>query len=303
MGLFDDLFGTKSKATSNTQTTGTQNETQTGQQTGTSNQSTTGTNNTSTTGATSQNTTDNSAVTAKNVTSNLDANSLAALQALIPGLAANAQTNGGTANINADALRHISSILFDKGNGGDAGALADTIAVNQASARREFDVGEGQQAQVVQQAIGSKGNTFSQLVQGKANADLAGTLNQVASEATLKSQAQSSADLTGAASVLGTSSAVGATDASSALAPLLAAIDALKGSQTTSDATQATTGTSATNQTTASTTLEQLLQTVLGNTTQNTTQTGVVDTTGTSATQGKQTSSPGIIPAILSLFN
>jgi hypothetical protein len=303
MGLFDSLFGTSSKATSNTQGTQNQNETQNQNTTGTQNSTTNQNSNTTTSSNTTQGSTGSTNVNSSNVTSSLDAGTIATIQKLLGQTADNASAAVGSgASPNADSLRAIAGLLANKGNGGDASALGSTIAAQQGAARQEFAVGEGQQAAIGQQAIGSKNNTFSQGVQLNANSDLEAKLAQISAAATLQSQQQSSADLTAAGQVLGTASAVGATDASAAIAPVTQLADILKGAQTTSNATQAENTASNTEQATNSSTLEQLLQTLGVTTNQNVASTGTTAINSTQATQGKQSSTPGVLPAIFSLF-
>lgn len=300
MGLFDALFGTSSKATSNTQTTGSQVENQS--QTGTSNTSqNTNQNNTSTSNTnTSQNTTQNTAGTS--IISTLSPEAQQTLLTLLPQLTQNASTAiGGGSATNSSALQQIAAQLTQKA-GTDAAALPGVVIAGQNEATRAANSigGVNQVANQTSQAIGSKGNTFAQGVTDQAHNDLITQLQGIAAQSTVQNEQQVSSDLTGAASVLGTASGAGATDANTALAPLISALNALKGASTTSTTGETTTAATAGTSDTSS--LQSILSQILGTNNTTTDSSGNVITGGTSATQGKQSSTPGVIPAILSLF-
>lgn len=300
MGIFDFLIDSSNKKTTDTRAVGAQqtNQNVTGTTTGTTTQNTNQSNTSSNTSKTDQSTQQQSTTNTKNVISNLDPATQALLQALAPTLAANATTsaNGG-AGTNATALQGIASALYDKATGADVTNITDAINAGTAGAKLAYQTGEGQQIAGVQQQIGSKNNTFSQLIANKGSNDLNTQIAEIIAQAQLAGNQQISADLTGAASVLGTASGVAATDAASQLNPLLALVSALKGATTTSAGTEAQTGSSSTAQNTSSQNIEQILSQILGtsNQTADTTSVGTVQ----SAEQQKSTATQKDVPSIL----
>lgn len=251
-GIFSQLFGGGSKANSSTDTNSTttqsnqtnQTQNQTGSQQSTQTQTT------------------------------LDPNTIAILQQLVPQLA---QNIGGGAN-DAGSIRAIAQQLTaaSTNTGTDA-----AISAQQAEATRAYNQGEGQQIAGIQQQIGSKGNSFSQLLQQSGSSDLQTQLLNIVAQSKLAENQQSIGALEGAGQAYGQA---GQTDVSETAAPLqnfLAAIGALKGATTT--------GSSDTSS------LESIISQIL--------QTGTQNTTGTSNTTGTQSTTPGIVGGLQQLFS
>jgi len=241
MGFFSSIFGTDSGST----TEQTQNSTTSANQT----QSQKG--NTTQSGSTTQST--------------LDPETLAMLKSILPGLVSDV----GGATADAGAIRGIVSKLA---GGSNQDLVNAQISSSQAEAKRQFGIGEGAQIAGLEQQIGSKGNSFSQLLEQKGNTDLVTSLTAISDQARLDASKQSSADL--GAAIAGSSAAAAADQAP--LQQFLATIQALTGAQTT----QATSGTQVSD--------------VSGQAT------GVSNTSTVGKTKGSSSTTQGLFPSLLS---
>lgn len=194
MGLLDLGFGSSSQnQKSSTTQKQTQNQTQTG------------------TGSTTATT--------------LDPKTVATLQGIIQQIAPQV---GQSAD--ADIVRQLSGKLA--GNL-DPALVTANIQAAQTAATRNFNVNQGAQIANLQQQIGSKGNTFSTLVAGQGQADLAGILQQIATQGQLSASAQQSSNLAGAISGFGSAGQVQAEP----LKQLLAVVSSLTGAETKQNST------------------------------------------------------------------
>lgn len=258
MSIFSTLFGGTSSASSSTKTdqstTGTQQTTSNQQQTGSTQQAGT------------------------QVTSSLDAGTLSQLQSIVQKLG----TNLGSSNSgDADFIRTIAAKLYSNANDSssfDAAAQASTSA-----AERQFQTQTAPGVNQFAQEVGSKGNTFSDIISQNANVDLQTQIASIMANSKLAFQQAQNQGLTAAA---GATAQAGSTEVAEDNAPLtqfLSAISALENAQTTSSSTS--TGSS--------------LSDVVGNTTSNATQ----NTTGSSNTVGKQSTNSGLVGGLQSVFN
>lgn len=301
MGLFDDLFGSKNTTTANNATTG--NSTTTGQQSQTNQTQTAQQTNQQQTQNTSSQTASNTqqASTGVNTVSSLDTQTIATLQSLLQPLAAQAGGSIGNTS-NSDAIKKISSDFYAKATGGNNATVKAATDASAAKARLDFETGEGAQVNQIAQAIGSKGNTYSQLIKDKGLNDLNTQIAQITASGALQADQLNSSDLKAASDAIVQASQVAGNDASSTINPVLQIAQLLKGATSTSTS-QENTGSS-----TQSQTAEQQLATVLSSifgtqtgqsdTTQAGTLSTVSNTTGTEQTKG----SKGIIGDILSIF-
>lgn len=282
MSLFDTLLGNSSHADTNT------NATQSTSQVEDKNTNTASTQNQqqtqATTGSTTTNSTTNQAnqsqATGVNSTSTLDAGTVSTLQQLLTSLISNPASGGAQGAVNS-----IAGQLQTKA-GTPAVSSAD-IAGKQSAAVTSFNQNENVDINRLQDAIGSKNNTYSALVAGKGQQDLSATLAGIVADADTTNAQISNQQLTAAVQALTSGAGIGATD----IQNILGIVSALKGANTTEDTSQGITGSTA--QTTGSTTIQDLLEAINGLTTQNTTQdeqtaaTGTTNsTTGTSGSQG-----------------
>lgn len=301
MGLFDSLFGSSSKQSSNSSTSGTttQNQSNTGENLTTSNQTSANTGSTNTTGT--QATQTQQTGTQNQVTSTLDADTINQLKTLLGGAVTNA---GGAVNAtgNSDALKTIASTAFANGTGGNDSTVDASIAADQAQAKIDFSNGEGTQIAGLEQGIGSKNNTYSQLLEQKGTTDLATSLQKISADAKLQELGLNNNDLQTAIGALTASSGAAATDANTALAPLLAIVSALKGA--TSTTTGATTVAGSTSETATQQTIQDLINAITGTSDQNIsgTATAVGTTNSNTTASGKSSDSPGLLPSLMSLF-
>lgn len=321
MGLFDDLFGGKDTTTSNSVTA--QNNTTTGQQaqtsTTTANQTTNQSQNQQTQSNTSSGTTQQqsntgvqaSSTAGSNVVSSLDANTISLLQSIL-NPAANVAAGAVGNNTNSDALKKISSDLYAKASGGNKADVNAAVAASTAKAKLDYETGEGSQVNQVAQAIGSSGNTYSQLIKNKGLNDLNTQIAQIVASGALQADQLNSADLNSSADAIVKASGVGAQDATAALNPVLQIISLLKGATTVGQTSGTQTGTSSDvssgSSNTTSQTLEQQLSAVISQLTGQTSGTSDTAQSGTlsqvqNTTGNQQTkTSKGIIGDILSIF-
>lgn len=305
MGLFDDLFGgkntttTKQNTATNSATTGQQsqtNETTTGQQT---NQSQTQ----NTSGTTSSGTTQAQTSVGSNVTSSLDQGTIDILKGLLNPSAGNASSAIGNTE-NADALKDVAAKLYQKATGGNSADVAASVAASSEKARLDYETGGARDAVLTAQGIGSTKNTYSQLIKQKGLNDLNTQIAAISATGALQADQLNSADFNSVADAIVKASSVAGNDAQSALSPVLAIINALKGAQSTSSSTDTSTGTSATNTVTDEQNIANVLSQVTGksqgssDTNQSGTLSSVSNTTGTDQTK----TSKGIIGDILSIF-
>jgi len=166
-------------------------------------------------------------------TSNLDAQSLGVLRDQILKL------NGATdANVNAAdvaGIRDASGKLV-------ANASTDVsqlIKAAQDTAKLNFSQNEAPAIAGIQQQIGSKGNTFSRLLEQNGNATLATRLAQISADITAQNRGQSDQELLGAIDAFTKASQTGNANTAAPLQNLLAAIQAASGAETVSTSEQA----------------------------------------------------------------
>lgn len=263
MGLFDQIFGSSTKQSSST--TGTQDTTQSGTQ--------------NTSGTSSQ----NQASTGSNVTSSLDPATQALLTSLLPSLVTKASAGTTGTPANEDTLQGIGQTLIAKASGTNDTNVANAVKAATDQAKLSFETGEGQDIATTQQAIGSKGNTFSQLIQQKGQNDLTTTIANIAAQGQLQASQLDTQDLNSAISAISSASSSGATDVSSALAPLISIISALKGATTTANSND--------------------ISNIIGSTNSDTTSSATSNTDTTGTANGKTESNPGIIGGISNLLS
>jgi len=215
--------------------------------------------------------------------------------------AADAQA-GGAATVNSTGLQQVAQLALKNATGGNASTVDQALAADKAAAELNFQTGEGQQIATTQQAIGSKVNTYSQLIEQKGKSDLATQLDQITANAKLQELGLNNNSLQTVISALTQASNVGATDATAALNPVLQLVAALKGAQTTRAGTTAQTGT--TTGDTTQTTIQDLINSLTANSNTSAQGTAVSTVNSLFSQQGssKGTETPGLIPAITSLF-
>lgn len=300
MGLFDDLFGSKKKTDTTSVSSGnsTQNQTNTATQTGTSQQTSTNTGTTTATGT--QTGTTSQQGSQVQTTQNLDADTINLLKTLLPNLSTNAANADPTQN--SDALKQVAAVAFGNGTGGNDSAVNAAISADQAKAKLDFQTGEGQQIAGVQQGIGSKNNTYSQLIEQKGQSDLATQLDQITANAKLNELGLNNSSLNTAIAALTQSSQAGSTDANTAINPILAIVQALKGASTTTAGQTQQTG--QTQETSTQQTIQDLINAITGS--QSQTETGTASAIGTtnqtSNTKGSESSHDGIVQTLVNLF-
>lgn len=257
MGLFDDIFGSSSKSSSNSNTKGS---------------STTRNNQTTTTtekgGSTS---------TTQGETTTLDPATIALLQSLTSKFAGQLDNTG----TDAASLRNVAQQLTTNAN--DTKALDASILTGQNEAERQFQLNEGKQISGLQDQIGSKGNTFSQLLEQSGSSDLQTQLQNILATTKVQEQANKTSGLSAAAGVYSQASQVGIDEANAPEQRLLSIISALKGAQTD------------TNSTTDTTNFENILSQLNG--------TSTTDSNSTTNQTGQQSSNPGVIGGLSGLFN
>lgn len=260
MSLFGTLFGgdttnnqtTKSSGTSSTQT----------------DQTTTSHGTSTTTGSSSS-----SVMT-------LDPATIAMLQSLT-GEYASQLGNTGT---DAASLRSVAGQLVS--NATNSSQMEASIAANRDEATREFNTGEGTRISGLTQQIGSKGNTFAQLLEQGGSSDLQTQLAKVASDAMLQQQQNETAGLSAAANVYTQAGQTGINEANAPLDRLMSIMAMLKGADTESNASN------------TSTTIEDMISHLTG--TSNTQTSGTQNTTGNGTNNGGGV--VGGVGQILSLF-
>lgn len=243
MGFFSSLFGTDSGSTTDQWTKQTATQQQQQKQTGTT------------------------TATGKAATSTLDPETIAMLKGVIGDL------SGGAAGGTADAAT-IRGIVAQLAGNQNADLVNNQISSASAEARRQFGIGEGAQIAGLEQQIGSKGNSFSQLLEQKGNIDLETSIAAISDQARLDASKQQSANL--GAAIAGTSAAEAADQAP--LNKFLSAIQVLTGAQTT--------------QTSDQTQISDLLAAITG--------TQTADMTGKS--KGSSSTTQGLFPSLQSWF-
>lgn len=334
MGLFDDVWGflagTKTKSSQKgTSTTNvdqqqtsvqlgqqTQAQTQQQSQTGSQTQAQTGTTTTSGTAVTEGRTgTSGTAATTgtattRGVTSTLDAGTLGVLQQLVQSLGGNV---GQSAD--ADAIRMLTKRQTELNDPGDVEAQ---IASTQAEAKRQFKQGTASSIAQVQQQIGSRGNSFSALLEEQGQVDLATSLAKVASDIRANAKNQEASNLANAIQGISTAAQVGQMP----LETLLSAISVLKGATVETGQTQVSDQSQSSNQVQTSSQSQNSQQTQLADiisqltsAMQGTTNlagvTSNVELSNTQANQqtdvvsqqsGKGQTTPGLIPTLTSII-
>jgi hypothetical protein len=339
MGLFDQLFGSSSSQKTNQTTTGSTNTTgqqaQTNQATSEQNTkqqqsqtSNTNTSSTSTQGQTTQSQTQQQQQqqqqqqsTGTVISSSLDQNTLDVLKNILPSLSSNANAAiGGGANSNVDALNKIATDFYAKAHGGNDTAVQAAVDAATSKAKLDFQTGEGAQINQIAQAIGSKGNTYSQLLAQKGQQDLATQIANIAATGQLQASQMNSQDLASSAGTVVQASGVAGQDVNTAINPLVAIISLIKGAQQTQEtqgsvvgsstgtSSGSTSGASNTTGTTNTASTEQTIADLIGQITgatqgaSNTTQSGTLSTVQNTTGTTKDKSSKGIIGDILSIF-
>lgn len=164
--------------------------------------------------------------TGSQITTNLDAGTIATLQQIIQTLS---PTVGQSQD--ADMIRQLSGKLATNL---DPAIVQANIDASQAAAIRNFQQNQGAQIAGLQQQIGSTGNSFAQIIQQQGNVDLSTMLAQIAAQFQLGAAGQRSADLSGAIAGFG---AAGQAQ-SQPLQQLLAAVSTLSGARTQTDTNQ-----------------------------------------------------------------
>ena len=301
MGLFDDLFGSKQTTTSNTKNTLDSNTT--GQQSQSNqtntNQSTNQTQKQNTSSATDATT--NQSQAGANVTSSLDAGTIGILTDLLKKNASIAGNSvGGTAN--SDFIKNIAQTFLTKGTTGDAAAVKAATDASVAKSKLDFETGEGQQVAGIQQQVGSKNNSFSELIQQKGQNDLTTQIANIVAQGELQASSLSSADLGAAVDAMVKASSVAGNDASATLNPVLQIAALLKGAQTQSSDTS--TGTSSTSSKTTEQQIADIISQITGSSTgtSDTNQSGTLSQVGNTTGNEQTKGSKGIIGDILSIF-
>lgn len=253
MSLFDTLIGSTGNASSNNNSTSDQTQAEqkntSGQvDTSTSGSQVTNSNNVSNTNS---NTNQSNASSAKgtNTTSTLDANTIAALSALIPGLAKSvADPNGGSAAL----TQQIAQQFLTKSQ---TPAISDQdIAGQQSAAVTSFNNNEAVDISKLQNSIGSKNNTYSALVAQKGQTDLASQLAGIVANAKSTNAQIGDTQLNDAINAIVAGAGIGNTNVGN----LVSLISSLKGAQTTETTDQNIAGT--TSQNTQAQTVAQILE-------------------------------------------
>lgn len=264
MGIFDDLFGAHSKATSTStgSTTATQAETQTSQQSSTQSQK------------------GGQAASTSGVTQTLDDKTISMLQDLLPTLTGGVGKTSG----NADTVANIVNTLVKKATTGNT-TDAD-IAAAQAKARRDYQLGTGAAIGQVKSNIGSSANSYSAALEQQGQNDLQTNLAALSSQIKTQDRNSTLAELTAAIGGAQAGSGIATSESSAPIANILAIVQGLAGAKTT------TSGQS------QATTFEDILNSVIAASQGNATSSG----TQANTTKGTQVSSPGVIPGIVSLF-
>lgn len=251
MSFLGSLFGSSSKATSNqtTNTSQVQNQTTNQVQNSTQNQ----TQNTNTTQA--QNTQGTSGQTGSSVTSSLDAGTISLLQGLIPQLSGKLNPGGSSVDLSAirtDAEGLRANSQFD---------VQGMIKAQQDAARQEFAQGQGAQIAGLQRQIGSKGNSFSTLIEQQGQATLETNLAKIAADVTANARAQSDQELAAAAGASANAGNLELAQTAGPIQNLIAVITALaQGQQITQSSQAGTSSTSATGTGTSTTDTASIAQ-------------------------------------------
>lgn len=282
MSLFDTLLGNASHADTHTNQSQQQSQLEDKTTNTVSNQQTNNVQTSNQQSATNSNTTqqNQSSASGRNVTSTLDANTMGTLQQLIRNLSTTPAGGGSQGAIN----NVVQTILQNA----QKPAVSDAdIAGKQSAAVTSFNQGEAVDIGRLQNAIGSKNNTYSTLVAQKGQQDLASTLAGIVADAHLQNTTVQNQQLQTAIQALVQSAGVGSQNVQD-IAGLVAQ---LKGATTTEDTSQSISG--QTNQQNVANTVAQLLDILNGNTTQNVnqeeqtgTQTNINQSSSTGGSQG-----------------
>jgi hypothetical protein len=165
--------------------------------------------------------------TGSSVTSTLDEGTLGLLQGVIRNLGGNL----GDKNPDAEIIRDMLPQLLASA---DPKAIDAGIQASMDSAIRNYKIGEGANIAQVQQAIGSRGNSFSALLEQQGQVDLATTLAQVAESSRAQGRQQYGQNVATAIS-----GAAGASQVSNQAVPqFLQAIQVLEGGRVTQETSQ-----------------------------------------------------------------
>lgn len=286
MSFLGSLFGSSSKATSN-QTT---NTSQVQNQTTNQNQQTTQNQTQATNTSQAQNTAATTGQTGSSVTSSLDAGTLSLLQNLIPQLAGNLNPSGSSVDLSA--IRTSAAGLSANANTDISGM----IKAQQDQARQDFAQGQGAQIAGLQRQIGSKGNTFSALIEQQGQAQLETTLAKIASDVTMNARAQSDQELAASAGASANAGNLALSQTAGPLQNLIAAISALSQGQQITSSSQAGTSNTASTGTGVSTTDTQSISDLISALTSSGTASASSVTTGA---QKNSSSTGGILGDIL----
>lgn len=167
--------------------------------------------------------------TGKASVSTLDAGTVSLLQDVIKNLGTGFAKGSG----DAENIRSLLPLLLSNTS---PEAVQSGIDAASAAATRTFRAGEGSNIKQLEQQVGSRGNSFSQLIEQQGNVDLATVIAQVTATQQAQARQQRGQDV---------ATAVGA-DVSAAqagtlpLTQLLQSIEGLKGSTTTQQTEQQT---------------------------------------------------------------
>jgi len=125
----------------------------------------------------------------------------------------------------AEAIRALSGQLAQNT---DPNAVNEMVNASVAEAQRQFSLNQGAQINQLQQLVGGKGNSFSQIIQNQGNVDLSTSLAKIIADIRMGASSQHATELASAMQGY-----AGAADASQApLQQLLAAISTLTGART-----------------------------------------------------------------------
>lgn len=155
------------------------------------------------------------------VTSTLDPATIQILQDTI-GTLAGAFNDGSQ---DAMAIRNIAGQLQQNT---DPTAVNDMVFASQEAAKQNYAANQGAQIMQLQQVVGSKGHSYSQLIQNMGNADLSTQLAKIVADIRLNAKSQHATELASAMGAYATASQV----EQNPLQGLLSAIASLTGAKT-----------------------------------------------------------------------
>jgi hypothetical protein len=163
----------------------------------------------------------------QSTTTALDSSSLALLQSVV----ANLGTKLGTDNPDAILVRSLIPQLLQSAS---PEAIDAGIAASSQAAIQAYKKGEGANIANVQQQVGSKGNSFSALLEQQGNVDLASTLASIAENARAQGRQQFGQNVATAIGAGGTAAQINAQQTND----FLGGIKALEGAQVTQNTSE-----------------------------------------------------------------